>query len=44
MSGMSTDEINLKDISNEKRIHSHSLSFLTDIGSDIKYGFNLLME
>lgn len=44
MSGMSTDEINLKDISNEKRIHAHSLSFLTDIGSDIKYGFNLLME
>jgi hypothetical protein len=44
MTGMSSENVNLKDISNEKKIHAHSLSFLTDTGSEIKYGFNLLME
>lgn len=44
MSGMNDENVNLKEITNDRRIHAHSLSFLTDIGSDIKYGFNLLME
>lgn len=44
MSGMSKETIHLKDITNEKKIHAHSLSFLTDINNEVKYGFNLLME
>lgn len=44
MSGMNDENVNLKEITNDRTIYAHSLSFLTDIGSDIKYGFNLLME
>jgi len=44
MSGMNDENVNLKDITSNRKIHAHTLSFLTDIGSDIKYGFNLLME
>lgn len=44
MSGMNEADIKLKDISDEKRIHAHSLSFLTDYKDEVKYGFNILME
>jgi hypothetical protein len=44
MSGMSKEIINMKDLTKEKKIHAHSLSFLTDINNEIKYGFNILMD
>ncbi len=44
MSGMNNENTKLSDITNNKKIHHHSLSFLADIDSEVKYGFNILME
>ncbi len=42
--GMNNDNVDIDTIVQEKHIHSHSLSYLTDKGDEVKYGFNIKME
>lgn len=44
LQGINNKEINIKKITDNTHIHSHSLSFITDIGDEIKYAFNIKME
>ena len=41
---MNGDKVDIDSIAKEKHIHSHSLSYLTDKGDEVKYGFNIKME
>ena len=42
--GMNESDVDIDSIIEEKHIHSHSLSYLTDRGDEVKYGFNIKME
>jgi hypothetical protein len=42
--GMNEGDVDIDSIAEEKHIHSHSLSYLTDGGDEVKYGFNIKME
>ncbi len=44
ITGMNGDKVDIDSIAKEKHIHSHSLSYLTDKGDEVKYGFNIKME
>ena len=42
--GMNEDDVDIDSIAQEKHIHSYSLSYLTDKGDEVKYGFNIKMD
>ena len=44
LQGMNNEDLDINKIVDDTHIHSHSLSFLTDISSEVKYGFNIKME
>ena len=44
LQGINKKDINIKKITDNTHIHSHSLSFITDINNEVKYAFNIKME
>ena len=44
LQGMNSEDLDINKLVDNIHIHSHSLSFLTDISSEVKYGFNIKME
>ncbi len=42
--GLSEENIDIDKLIQERHIHSHSLSYLTDINDEVKYSFNIKME